>query len=62
MQDTERGDGASHTDRDPDSNIVDFDGPSDPAKAVNWTRSKKWANIIVLSTMTFITCEHLPSP
>ena len=38
-----------------DPNIVDFDGPDDPAKAVNWTSKKKWTIISILSVITFIT-------
>ena len=35
--------------------IVDFDGPDDPEKAVNWSNGRKWAIIAVLSLMTFTT-------
>ncbi|MCJ1471760.1 hypothetical protein MMC13_000400 [Lambiella insularis] len=38
-----------------DPNIVDWDGPNDPAKAVNWSKKKKWGTITCLSAMTFIT-------
>ncbi|MCJ1288864.1 hypothetical protein MMC34_000395 [Xylographa carneopallida] len=38
-----------------DPNIVDWDGPDDPMKAVNWPKKKKWGTIGCLSAMTFIT-------
>ncbi|EXJ96492.1 hypothetical protein A1O1_01618 [Capronia coronata CBS 617.96] len=40
---------------DKDPNIVDWDGPTDPEKALNWTEKKKWANIAVISSVTFLT-------
>ena len=38
-----------------DSNVVDFDGPNDPTKAVNWSVSKKWATVGILSFLTLVT-------
>ena len=38
-----------------DPNLVDWDGPDDPTKAVNWSRKEKWSTIACLSAMTFIT-------
>ena len=38
-----------------DPNIVDWDGPDDPANPVNWSLTKKWSNIAVLSAMTLLT-------
>lgn len=38
-----------------DPNIVDWDGPDDPEKAVNWPAKKKWANIFIISSITFLT-------
>ncbi|KAK5651377.1 hypothetical protein OQA88_12534 [Cercophora sp. LCS_1] len=38
-----------------DSNVVDWDGPTDPENPMNWTDKKKWANIAVLSIMTLVT-------
>jgi hypothetical protein len=40
-------------DRDPD--VVDWDGPNDPANPMNWPDSKKWFNIAILSILTLIT-------
>jgi hypothetical protein len=37
------------------SHIVDFDGPSDAEKAVNWPSSRKWLNVFVLASMTFVS-------
>lgn len=41
--------------------IVDFDGPHDPDNAVNWSPSRKWLNVFVLASMTFISCVSMPS-
>lgn len=38
-----------------DPNIVDFDGPDDPANPMNWTPMKKWGAIAVVSAITFLT-------
>lgn len=38
-----------------DPNIVDWDGPDDPANARNWTEKKKWGNILVIASITFLT-------
>lgn len=38
-----------------DPNIVDWDGPNDPDKALNWTNRKKQTNIAVLSYLCFLT-------
>jgi len=41
-----------------DANIVDFDGPNDPQKAVNWSRKHKFSMLGLISVMTFITYAH----
>jgi hypothetical protein len=40
-----------------DENVVWWDEPvdQDPLNAMNWSEKKKWANIAVLSAMTFVT-------
>ncbi|KAH7013979.1 major facilitator superfamily transporter [Ilyonectria destructans] len=38
---------------EPDANIVDWDGPDDPANPQNWSPLKKWGNIVVLAVITF---------
>lgn len=38
-----------------DPNVVDWDGPDDPEKALNWPAKKKWGNIAVISSITFLT-------
>ena len=38
-----------------DPNIVDFNGPDDPEKAVNWPAKRKWSMLALISSMTFIT-------
>lgn len=39
----------------PDGNVVDWTTPDDPAKALNWPAKKKWQNIAVISSITFLT-------
>lgn len=38
-----------------DPNIVDWDGPDDPEKAINWPDRKKWTNVAIISSVTFLT-------
>ncbi|OAL53262.1 MFS general substrate transporter [Pyrenochaeta sp. DS3sAY3a] len=38
-----------------DPNIVDWDGPDDPANPQNWPASKKWGIIAALGAVTLIT-------
>ena len=38
-----------------DPNIVDWDGPDDSEKAINWTNKKKWSNVAIISSVTFLT-------
>ena len=53
-QDSEKG---PHTpeQKDSDTNIVDWDGPSDPANPMNWSKSKRMAIIALTSSITFVT-------
>lgn len=37
-----------------DPNLVDWDGPEDPANPYNWPAKKKWANIAILSLLTLL--------
>lgn len=52
-----KGDGSGNDEEkeEVDPNIVDWDGPDDPANARNWTERKKWGNILVISSITFLT-------
>lgn len=36
------------------SNLVDFDGPDDPANPVNWSTSYKWTAVFLVSVMTLV--------
>ncbi|PNY28265.1 major facilitator superfamily transporter [Tolypocladium capitatum] len=36
-----------------DPNVVDWDGPDDPANPQNWSHLWKWGNIVVLAVITF---------
>jgi multidrug resistance protein len=38
-----------------DPNVVDWATPDDPAMALNWPAKKKWGNIAVISSITFLT-------
>ncbi|KAF4335546.1 multidrug resistant [Fusarium beomiforme] len=38
-----------------DPNIVNWDGPDDPANPQNWSTKKKTINVILVSTVTFVT-------
>ncbi len=40
---------------DQDPNVVDWDGPDDPANPLNWPAKKKWSIIAALGAVTFIT-------
>jgi hypothetical protein len=59
-KDVEKGDapvenGTFEKSKERDPNIIDFDGPDDPLKAVNWPASKKWSIVATLSAMTFVS-------
>ena len=38
-----------------DEDLIDWDGPNDPKKPVNWKNSRKAKNIIVICYCTFLT-------
>ena len=38
-----------------DSNIIDWEGPDDPKNPINWPEKLKWANVAVISSITFLT-------
>lgn len=42
-----------------DPNIVDWDGPDDPANPMNWSSSLKWGNVAVIAVVTFLTQVYL---
>jgi multidrug resistance protein len=37
------------------SNIVDWDGPEDIARPVNWPKKRKWMNVTSVAFLTFLT-------
>ncbi|KAL2826025.1 major facilitator superfamily domain-containing protein [Aspergillus pseudoustus] len=47
-----------------DPNIVDFEGPDDPANPLNWSPRKKFINIAIISLMTLLspTTSTISSP
>ena len=38
-----------------DVNLVDWDGPDDPEKPLNWTKKKKWTNMMIIGALTLLT-------
>jgi multidrug resistance protein len=49
------GDALAEEEAQRDPNIVDWDGPSDPANPQNWPAKKKWGIIAALAAVTLIT-------
>jgi hypothetical protein len=43
-----------------DCNVVNFEGPNDPANPINWSTRKKFLNITIVSLMTLLSYEVLP--
>ncbi|KAF9768355.1 hypothetical protein IL306_014356 [Fusarium sp. DS 682] len=55
-KDTEKGSpAAGEEDPTPDRNIVDWDGPDDPANPRNWSKAYKLANVVVVSLSVLYT-------
>lgn len=38
-----------------DVNLVDWKGPDDPEKPLNWTKKKKWTNMGIIALLTLLT-------
>lgn len=38
------------------SDSADWDGPDDPDKPLNWPKSKRWLNTMLVSVLTLLTC------
>lgn len=38
-----------------DANLVDWNGPDDPEKPLNWTKKKKWTNMMLIAALTLLT-------
>jgi len=38
-----------------DANLVDWDGPDDPEKPLNWSKQKKWTNMMIIAALTMLT-------
>lgn len=36
-------------------NLVDWNGPDDPEKPINWTTKKKWTNMWIIAALTLLT-------
>lgn len=47
--------GDSKLETEVDPNIVDWDRPGDPENPLNWSNSRKWAAISLISIVTFLT-------
>jgi len=39
-----------------DPNVVDFGGPNDPENPMNWSSAKKTTAIVIVTTMTLLSC------
>lgn len=48
-------DTATHEKAPQDPNIVDWDGPDDPANPMNWSSAKKFAAIGIVSLITMLS-------
>lgn len=44
--------GGGEEERDP--NVVDWDGPDDPANPMNWAPARKWTIAVCMGLMTFV--------
>lgn len=38
-----------------DVNLVDWSGPDDPEKPLNWAKKKKWTNMMIIGALTLLT-------
>lgn len=38
-----------------DANLVDWNGPDDPEKPLNWSKKKKWTNMMLIAALTLLT-------
>ncbi|KAJ5724131.1 major facilitator superfamily domain-containing protein, partial [Penicillium malachiteum] len=43
------------TEKEPDPDLVDWDGPDDPENPFNWPSYKKWRQLILMAINTFLT-------
>ncbi|KAJ1715371.1 putative MFS multidrug transporter [Aspergillus flavus] len=50
-----QGEGPAEKTSKPSTEEVGWDGPTDPARPVNWSRKKKWWNMGIISYLTFLT-------
>ncbi|KAI1170816.1 putative MFS transporter [Nemania sp. FL0916] len=41
--------------KEEDPNVVDWDGPDDPANPQNWPGSKRWSHIVIVSLLALVT-------
>lgn len=55
VEDKDEEGGVQETTTERDPNIVDWESPDDPEKAMNWTSKKKWSNQAIIASVTFLT-------
>ena len=55
VEDKDEEGGADSTTHEQDPNVVDWDSKDDPERAINWTPRKKWANMAIIGSVTFLT-------
>lgn len=51
----ENGDKSAQAPADP--NIVDWDGPDDPANPLNWPKSLRMGHVVLISVITLVAYE-----
>ena len=51
----EEGTGTDSDTNKPDKYVVDWDGPDDPLRPINWSKMKKWTNLWIVSFNTLVT-------
>lgn len=39
----------------PETEFVDWDGDDDPTNPRNWSKSKRWAHVVIISILALIT-------
>jgi hypothetical protein len=59
---TDRSPSPSDSPSSSNADIIDWKGPDDPELPINWPRAKKWRNVLLVATLTFLTSVSLSSP
>jgi hypothetical protein len=54
----ERGDDNSLREGSPNTMVVDWDGESDPTNPMNWSKTKRISQVVLVSAITMVTLVH----